>query len=264
MSFNSDLSLTQVLPFHLRSSFFLRTKMESEREHEQRPPLQPRESSVASFQTARDGTEAKPEDALERLNLGKPITETETTRISTEVPRQITLDVPSTTTSAAVGRTRSGSATATGGTRFASGGNVQHSATMTAGLERNPSAGPSQPQGVGRRSSIVEASGASLKTWWNNFTGAPAVGEEPSTSTDAQPLSTSMSTTASGTALKREPSRQEKGNVVFGEKLEMSLIYAAVPISTARHEPASGSSTEGSGSGGMYVWGYVPVVVAKW
>jgi hypothetical protein len=241
--------------------------MEEQNEREQRPPLQPRESSIASFQTAKDGSEDRPEDALERLNLGKPITEVETTRASTDVPRLITTEAATTTTTttttaAAAGRTRSGSANASGGMRFGSG-NVQHSATMTAGLERNPSAGPSQQQGVGRRSSIVEASGAQLKSWWNNFTGAPAVGEE--SAVDDQPGPAAMSTSPSGTALKREPSRQEKGNVVFGEKLEMSLIYAAVPISTARHEPASSSSAEGSsGSGGMYVWGYVPVVVAKW
>lgn len=240
--------------------------MEEQKEQDQRPSLQPRESSVASFQTAKDGSDEKPEDVLERLNLGKPITETETTtRVSVDTPRHLTVDAPTTTT-ATPGRTRSGSATASGGMRFASGGHVQHSAT---GLERESSAGPSQPHGVGRRSSIVEASGAQLKSWWNNFTGAPAVGEESTINTSPeQPGVAAISTSTSGTALKREPSRpeKEKGNVVFGEKLEMSLIYAAVPISTARHEPpTSGSSGEGSsGSGGMYVWGYVPVVVAKW
>lgn len=41
--------------------------------------------------------------------------------------------------------------------------------------------------------------------------------------------------------------------VVFGVPLRESLRYANVPISTA------------SGSGGvLYIYGYVPVVVAKW
>lgn len=39
---------------------------------------------------------------------------------------------------------------------------------------------------------------------------------------------------------------------VFGKPLSESLKYASVPISTA------------SQAGELYVWGYVPVVVAKW
>lgn len=41
-------------------------------------------------------------------------------------------------------------------------------------------------------------------------------------------------------------------NVVFGKPLKESLRYASVQISTA------------NSNGDLYVWGYVPVVVAKW
>ena len=40
-------------------------------------------------------------------------------------------------------------------------------------------------------------------------------------------------------------------NVVFGKPLKESLRYASVQISTA------------NGNGELYVWGYIPVVVAK-
>ena len=40
--------------------------------------------------------------------------------------------------------------------------------------------------------------------------------------------------------------------VVFGKPLKESLKYASVQISTA------------NANGELYVWGYIPVVVAKW
>ena len=40
--------------------------------------------------------------------------------------------------------------------------------------------------------------------------------------------------------------------MVFGVPLKESLRYASVQISTANAD------------GEMYVWGYIPVVVAKW
>lgn len=43
-----------------------------------------------------------------------------------------------------------------------------------------------------------------------------------------------------------------QGGVVFGKPLKDSLAYASVQISTA------------NASGELYVWGYIPVVVAKW
>lgn len=44
----------------------------------------------------------------------------------------------------------------------------------------------------------------------------------------------------------------EKEHTVFGKPLTESLKYASVQISTA------------SPNGELYVWGYIPVVVAKW
>ena len=40
--------------------------------------------------------------------------------------------------------------------------------------------------------------------------------------------------------------------MVFGKPLKESLKYASVQISTA------------NANGELYVWGYIPVVVAKW
>ncbi|KAF5359605.1 hypothetical protein D9756_003102 [Leucocoprinus leucothites] len=73
---------------------------------------------------------------------------------------------------------------------------------------------------------------ASLKAWWNHFTFVQRAKKEPS--------------------YVRE---YEKGSAadhpVFGKPLVESLKYASVPISTANQ------------TGDLYVWGYVPVVVAK-
>ncbi|KAI0696289.1 Rho GTPase activation protein [Cerioporus squamosus] len=69
---------------------------------------------------------------------------------------------------------------------------------------------------------------ASLKTWWNHFTFAQRAKKE---------------------------AEEKKGtpgeSVVFGKPLKESLKYASVQISTA------------NANGELYVWGYIPVVVAK-
>lgn len=44
----------------------------------------------------------------------------------------------------------------------------------------------------------------------------------------------------------------EPEHAVFGKPLKESLKYASVQISTA------------NANGELYVWGYIPVVVAKW
>ncbi|KAJ7067086.1 Rho GTPase activation protein [Mycena amicta] len=64
---------------------------------------------------------------------------------------------------------------------------------------------------------------ASLKAWWASFTTAP----------------------------KAKESDNETPHTVFGKPLKESLKYASVQISTA------------NGNGELYVWGYIPVVVAK-
>ncbi|KAL0067916.1 GTPase activating protein (GAP) for Rho1p [Marasmius tenuissimus] len=68
---------------------------------------------------------------------------------------------------------------------------------------------------------------ANLKAWWNHFTFAQRVKKE-----------------AEGKA-------DEPANTVFGKPLKESLHYASVQISTA------------NANGELYVWGYIPVVVAK-
>jgi len=64
-----------------------------------------------------------------------------------------------------------------------------------------------------------------LKTWWNHFTFAQKA--------------------------KNEAEANKGQNVVFGKPLKESLKYASVQISTA------------NANGELYVWGYIPVVVAK-
>jgi GTPase-activating protein SAC7 len=84
---------------------------------------------------------------------------------------------------------------------------------------------------------------ASLKSWWSNFTksgklgggsggggngSSPTQGPSPSSSTQKKPV-----------------------NAVFGEPLRRSLKYASVAISMAGED------------GKQYIWGYVPIIVAK-
>jgi hypothetical protein len=48
------------------------------------------------------------------------------------------------------------------------------------------------------------------------------------------------------------PTPTAEDHPVFGKPLRESLKYASVQISTA------------DANGNLYVWGYIPVVVAKW
>ena len=53
-------------------------------------------------------------------------------------------------------------------------------------------------------------------------------------------------------ALARHANADDGDHPVFGAPLHESLRYASVQISTA------------NANGELYVWGYIPVVVAKW
>ncbi|KAI0331831.1 Rho GTPase activation protein [Cubamyces sp. BRFM 1775] len=72
---------------------------------------------------------------------------------------------------------------------------------------------------------------ASLKTWWNHFTFAQRLKKEVEEKKDA--------------------CGAEEEHHVFGKPLKESLKYASAQISTA------------NANGELYVWGYIPVVVAK-
>ncbi|KAJ4477394.1 Rho GTPase activation protein [Lentinula aciculospora] len=67
---------------------------------------------------------------------------------------------------------------------------------------------------------------ANLRAWWNSFTSAQK-------------------------AKRDGEAKDETENTVFGRPLKESLEYASVQISTA------------NANGELYVWGYIPVVVAK-
>ncbi|KAH9949947.1 Rho GTPase activation protein [Amylocystis lapponica] len=78
---------------------------------------------------------------------------------------------------------------------------------------------------------IVPPTKAGLKTWWHHFTFAQRAKKE---------------------AEEKQGEYMQPGqNVVFAKPLKESLKYASVQISTA------------NANGELYVWGYIPVVVAK-
>ncbi|TCD63340.1 hypothetical protein EIP91_005659 [Steccherinum ochraceum] len=90
--------------------------------------------------------------------------------------------------------------------------------------ESSPHPGPSRRM-TADASSSVPPSKASLKSWWNHFIFAQRA--------------------------KKEAEENRGQSVVFGKPLKESLRYASVQISTA------------NANGELYVWGYIPVVVAK-
>ncbi len=83
---------------------------------------------------------------------------------------------------------------------------------------------------------------AGLRTWWQQFTTARPSPQHSHSYPHSHPRSLTQP---------HEYVRPPAGSV-FGRPLKESLKYANVQISTA------------DASGKLYVWGYIPVVVAKW
>ncbi len=94
---------------------------------------------------------------------------------------------------------------------------------------------------------------ASLKSWWNHFLFAQRAKKEAEQTKGEfrQPISGSSGYRHGPTHPLNMPGATGQ-NVVFGKPLKESLKYANVQISTA------------NANGELYVWGYIPVVVAKW
>ena len=82
---------------------------------------------------------------------------------------------------------------------------------------------------------------ANLKAWWNHFTFVQKVKKE----SDVKGMSLRLKHF-------HHLNFSDHTHVVFGKPLIESLKYASVQISTA------------NANGELYVWGYIPVVVAKW
>lgn len=80
---------------------------------------------------------------------------------------------------------------------------------------------------------------ASLKAWWAQFSSQR---RKDADHKDGNPL----------LSLLFLRSRLRPEHPVFGKPLQESLRYASVQISTS------------DSNGRLYVWGYIPVVVAKW
>ncbi|EJF64820.1 Rho GTPase activation protein [Dichomitus squalens] len=87
------------------------------------------------------------------------------------------------------------------------------------------------PQAQTQEPAALAMTKAGLKSWWNSFTFAQRAKKEAEE--------------------KKAAGGAEPQNVVFGKPLKESLKYASVQISTA------------NANGELYVWGYIPVVVAK-
>jgi hypothetical protein len=91
-----------------------------------------------------------------------------------------------------------------------------------------------------------DANKAGLRTWWQQFTAAQKMrpGAQHSPHSFPPPHSHPHTTQAQAAG--------QPAGAVFGRPLKDSLKHANVQISTA------------DASGKLYVWGYIPVVVAKW
>lgn len=95
------------------------------------------------------------------------------------------------------------------------------------------------------RQGHVPPTKASLRTWWNHFAFAQRAKREAEEKKGACGESF-MSGLADVVYADAPPP------AVFGRPLSESLRYASVQISTA------------NSNGELYVWGFIPVVVAKW
>ena len=93
-------------------------------------------------------------------------------------------------------------------------------------------------------SSNIPPSKANLKAWWGHFTSVQKSKKETDTGTtpDLGKQKHLITTFAPDST----------GPPVFGKPLEECLKYASVQISTV------------DAKGERYVWGYIPIVVAKW
>ena len=93
----------------------------------------------------------------------------------------------------------------------------------------------------------VPPSKAGLKTWWNHFIFTQRAKKEAE---EKKGQCTILDLAERSLFLTLQDGIGQ--NVVFGKPLKESLKYANVQISTA------------NSNGDLYVWGYIPVVVAKW
>jgi len=90
---------------------------------------------------------------------------------------------------------------------------------------------------------------ASLKAWWNHFNFVQRAKKD---SNYIREHEKGLLSPIGPPPRPHSPTGAPEDHPVFGKPLHESLQYASVPISTA------------SPQGDLYVWGFVPVVVAKW
>ena len=118
--------------------------------------------------------------------------------------------------------------------------------------------GPSLAAGpmMAESSQLPPPTKASLKSWWNSFTLVPifktkAPEKEPEGQRGffIRPRGAALLAKA---PVVDQLSADENEHLVFGKPLLESLQFASVQISTA------------NANGELYIWGQIPVVVAKW
>jgi hypothetical protein len=93
-----------------------------------------------------------------------------------------------------------------------------------------------------------DANKAGLRTWWQQFTAAQKMRPTPQHAPHSFPHHSHSNPTQTQMTQEYVP---PPAGAVFGRPLKESLKYANVQISTA------------DANGKLYVWGYIPVVVAK-
>lgn len=103
------------------------------------------------------------------------------------------------------------------------------------------------PKDAKEKAKEVGERGASLKAWWKGFAKAPAPNHGQSTGAGSSTSPTNTSSSGGGGGL----AAGSAAGLIFGVPLVTSLKNASVQISTAGPD------------GALYVWGYIPVVVAK-
>lgn len=93
---------------------------------------------------------------------------------------------------------------------------------------------------------------ANLKSWWNHFNFVQKVKHDAEAHIGTPPLRPPQRSPINRPSALLVAAAGEPVHTVFGKPLKESLRYASVQISTA------------NAGGDLYVWGYIPVVVAKW
>ena len=124
---------------------------------------------------------------------------------------------------------------------------LSHQRSMTT-TEQQHHRGAAGGAGGGDR----DANKAGLRTWWQQFTAAQKMRPSPQHPPHSFPQPNPHPNAHPSIYTQPQSQASHPAGAVFGSPLKESLKNANVQISTA------------DANGKLYVWGYIPVVVAKW